>query len=157
MNQRLFITEERRTPLLILIFLGIQLSFASVARAAEQSVEPVSSVLVDEVQRYVKQNMSYHEWKTFWVLTWKEVQGASGYELHFKTSEGISNKIQILDKPPYKVEVAKGDGPETRGMLARQVQLETIQSLLAVSITPRLAGGASIPSSAWFSVGREYR
>lgn len=98
----------------------------------------------------------YWQWRTYWVLSWSPLPGAVEYELTYKTSEGVSHKTVRQKAASFKLEVAKGDNPKSAGMLTRDVQLATIQSLLAVSVTARFKDGLLGKRSPWFEAGRTY-
>lgn len=126
------------------------------AQAVSPLIAGLSAVLEDVVSPYVKEDVEHIAWQTFWVVHWNPVTGAEGYEIAYLTSEGRSRKTKALDAPPFRLEVAVGDNPKSSGLLAREIQLQTIQSLLAVQLTPRFAGDVIGTPSPTLQVGRPY-
>ena len=116
-------------------------------------VSALSAVLEDDVHEYASKGKAQLRWQTFWVLNWASVEGATHYEIRYKTSEGTSRKVKTVQRPPFRLEVAKGDNAKTQGLLARQVQLDTIGSLLSAQVVARLANGETTPASPWLQVG----
>lgn len=78
------------------------------------------------------------------------------YEIIYKTSEGVSKKTQRVQAPPFQLEVANGDNPTAAGMPTREVQLHTIQGLLAVRVVPQRTDGTRGAPSPWLPVGQAY-
>lgn len=112
---------------------------------------------LEDVERpYGKDGTEHLAWQTFWVVNWTPVAGAVDYEITWLTSEGRSRKTTIQTAPPFRLEAALGDNPKKMGLLARDLQLETIQGMLSIRITPRFADGTAGASTPWLPVGRAY-
>ena len=119
-------------------------------------VSIVQAVLEDEITSYDKDGTEYHVWRTYWLLHWKLVPGALDYQIGYRTSEGVSRKTQTLAQSPFRLEVAKGDNPVVAGFPSRDIQLSTIQGMLAVRIAARFTDNAVTPPSPWLIVGMAY-
>jgi hypothetical protein len=111
--------------------------------------------LKDEVQTYRdKQGVKFIKWKTYWLVNWKHHAEISHYEVRSRTSEGESKKApKILQKPPYKLEVALGDNPKKQGFLVRDTQLQTISSMLSLQFVPVTIENRRAQASDWYRVG----
>jgi hypothetical protein len=94
----------------------------------------------------------YH---TLWVVDWAPVEGADGYELTYRTSEGASGRSTLLERPPLRLEVA-GDERSLPSSTVRTAQLTAIGSLLALQVTPHFPGGRRGSPWPWLEVGRPY-
>ena len=112
--------------------------------------------LVDEDHPYVKRGKARLRWRTFWLLHWEPVPGARAYELQYLTSEGTSSKTTKIAFPPLGLEVANGDNLKSAGLMQRDVQLATIQSLLSVRVSAHLGNGTRTAPTAWLPVGKEH-
>lgn len=119
-------------------------------------VTNLRAVLEDEIQSYDKKGVNYLRWHTYWVVDWQPVVGAKEYQITYFTSEGVSKKTKILAHPPFRLESALGDNPKSMGFLQREIQLQTIQSLLSISIAPRMADGSIGLPSPLLGVGQTY-
>jgi len=129
---------------------------AEPAAAATAPMAALRAVLEDEVREYQAKGKTHQRWQTFWVLNWSAVEGAEHYEISYKTSEGTSRKVTQLDKPPLRLEVAKGDHPKSGELLARTMQLTTIQGMLSVRVTAQSANRKSLAQTPWMQVGAPY-
>lgn len=111
--------------------------------------------LHDIVEPYrTDKGVEYLRWRTDWTLTWTPLAQVRHYEIRYKTSEGVSRKTRQLSEPMFTIEVAKGDNAKTAGLLARDIQLATIESLLAVSVIVHFADGTQSRPTGWVPVGR---
>lgn len=124
--------------------------------APAAGVTNLRAVLEDELRHYRKKKIEHVDWHSYWVVTWQAVPGAADYVVTYATSEGVSKKTKVLAHAPFRLEVALGDNPKSKGMLQREIQLQTIQSLLSVSVTPRMLDGSVGPASPWLRVGQVY-
>lgn len=115
----------------------------------------VNIELKDEVKSYRdKQGVEFIQWKTYWLVNWKHHAEVSHYEVRSRTSEGESKKApKILQKPPYKLEVALGDNPKKQGFLVKDTQLQTISSLLSLQFIPVTLDNRRAQASEWYRVG----
>lgn len=120
---------------------------------AAVAIRGVATSLHDQTERYDRAGIAYWRWRTLWSVRWEPVAGAAEYEVVFKTSEGVSPKTQRVTVPSFEIEVAKGDNPVAAGTPTRDVQLLTIQGLLAIQVVPRRADGERGTPSAWLPVG----
>ena len=144
-----------RPPLFLLVWLCCGALYAA-ELATLPAIANLRAVLQDETSTIKRDSVEYLIWRSHWVLQWDAVPGAAEYELVYRTSEGVSKQTRLQKDTVIKLEVAKGENPNAQGMSTRQVQLATIQSLLAVSVVARAADGARSMPSPWLSVGRRY-
>ncbi len=94
------------------------------------------------------------DWRTRWVLEWRPVAGASGYEIHFATSEGPSARVRRVQEPRVALEVAAGSSRRSRLDEDRSLQLALSAAALQVQVVALGADGTTEgASSAWFPVG----
>jgi len=145
--------QPRWLPLFLLIVLAVP---ARADSTAPPVISGLRAALHDETRPYLRAGVQHWEWHTYWVLKWNALPGVQYYELVYKTSEGVSAKTARQTEASFKLEVAKGDNPQAAGMPTRDVQLATIQSLLAVSVAARLKDGTLSKRSPWFEVGRTH-
>ena len=124
--------------------------------STSREVTGIQARLSDDVRPFREQGLDRVRWQTFWSLEWLPVAGATDYVLTIKTSEGVSQQPRYTGETMYRLEVAKGDNPTNAGLLARDIQLSTIQSLLSVSIAPRFPDGSIGRASPYFEVGRTF-
>ncbi len=146
----------RASPLFASAAALVLLSLAPSVPATQAEAAPVTglgAVLQDETHEYVAKGQAQLRWQTFWVLDWTPVEGARHHEIRYKTAEGTSRKVKVVDKPPFRLEVAKGDNPKAKGLVARQVQLDTVGSLLSVRVVARATDGRTTAPSPWLQVG----
>ena len=95
-------------------------------------------------------------WQTHWVIQWQPVPGAVAYEIITMTSEGRSKKSKRVERPPFRLEVAKGENARAEGMPTRPIQLLTIQGLLSIKVVARMTDGSNGPASPWLQAGLSY-
>jgi hypothetical protein len=148
--------RRRAPPLLKFCAALAWVSLAALAAQAQAVATPaaaVSATLEDQINEYAQKGKPHLRWQTFWVLNWQPVTGATHYEIRYKTAEGTSRKVKTVDKPPFRLEVAKGDNAKAQGLLARQVQLDTVGSLLSAQVVARLPDGQATELSPWLQVG----
>ena len=150
---------ERSAPRLLLSvvlpLLGLACACTAAPTGQVRILTGLRATLEDTTDPYSTEGVKHWRWRTHWVIQWAPVPDAVAYELIYMTSEGASKKSTRLDAPPFRLEVAKGDNPQTEGMPTRTIQLITIQSLLSVRVVPRMADGSLGPASPWLQAGRE--
>ena len=95
-------------------------------------------------------------WQTHWVIQWQPVPGAVACEIITMTSEGRSKKSKRVERPPFRLEVAKGENARAEGMPTRPIQLLTIQGLLSIKVVARMTDGSNGPASPWLQAGLSY-
>lgn len=122
--------------------------------SASREVTGIQARLTDDVRPFREQGLDRVRWQTFWAMEWQPVSGATDYVVTIKTTEGISQQPRFTSETMYRLEVAKGDNPADAGLLARNIQLSTIQSLLSISVAPRFPDGSIGRASPYFEVGR---
>lgn len=140
------------------------LSVAALATHANEGSAPnevagvtdLRAALEDQVRPYDKKGIKYLDWHTYWVVHWRPVPGAKEYQITYFTSEGVSKKTKVLAQPPFRLESALGNNAKGHGLLQRELQLQTIQSMLSISIAPRMADGRLGPASPLLRVGQIY-
>lgn len=116
------------------------------------ATSPLRATLHDESNPVDAQGR--YPWRTLWQLEWPAVPDATHYVIDYKTAEGVSRKASTVDASVFRIEVAKGESQRPGERATREIQLQTIQSLLAVRVTPRLTDGSMGVASAWVEVGR---
>lgn len=141
----------RPSPLARLLTLILCLALPALARGAN-----LTATLEDKTTATMVDGAEHWQWQSFWILSWQPTAKAVGYAIAYKTAEGTSKKIEIVTEPWFKIEVAKGMNPKSAGLRDRDIQLLTIQSLLAVRVAPRFADGTLGAPSPWLEVGRVY-
>lgn len=121
--------------------------------AKDSGISNLHAALEDETEIYRRESVQQLRWRTQWVLRWEPTPLAVGYVLAYKTAEGVSKKPTELTDPFFRIEVAKGDNPNSSGLVSRELQLLTIQSLLSVRVAARFKDGSLGIPSPWIMVG----
>ena len=122
----------------------------------DTGISNLHAALEDETENYRRESVQQLRWRTQWVLRWEPTPLAVGYVLAYKTAEGVSKKPTELDGPVFRIEVAKGDNPNSSGLVSRELQLLTIQSFLSVRVAARFQDGSVGIPSPWIMVGSRY-
>ena len=94
-------------------------------------------------------------WSTRWRLCWTRVPGASAYVVTAVTAEGPGTRPRTVVKPCYVLTVARGVASRPGERPGKQVQLELMRAMLAVSVAARLPNRTLGPRSADIPVGAE--
>ena len=92
-------------------------------------------------------------WRSRWTLTWQPVPGATGYGIHYGTSEGTGGEPREV-QPGTSLTVEAAAGTSTRARLDqdRRTGLLLASSQLLVAVSARGSGEPG-PRSLWFPVG----
>lgn len=144
--------RSRRTAAAVLCFFFMH---GPLVQAAPLAIAGLKATLHDTVESYrTIKGAEYLRWRTDWILTWTPLTQVRYYEIRYKTSEGVSGKSRQLTEAVFTIEVAKGDNAKAAGLLARDIQLATIESLLAVSVVAHFRDGTQSPPTRWVSAGR---
>ena len=111
---------ERSAPRLLLSvvlpLLGLACACTAAPTGQVRILTGLRATLEDTTDPYSTEGVKHWRWRTHWVIQWAPVPDAVAYELIYMTSEGASKKSTRLDAPPFRLEVTKGDNPQTEGM-----------------------------------------
>ena len=108
-------------------------------------------VALDSESRDVSR--SHVQWRTWWHLQWRPVEGAVAYVVRSATSEGRGGRERRPAGPGYRLEVAAGTSPRGRVDVERSTQLSLTAAQLQVQVAAVGADGTVGEASLWFPVG----
>lgn len=157
MESRLLVLRLRKTHGAAIAVLWFSFFAITSISAAAPTIAGLRAALRDTATTYRAAKGDEHlRWRTDWTLTWTPLAQVHRYEIRLKTSEGVSRKSREESQPRFRIEVAKGDNAKAAGLLARDIQLATIESLLAVSVVAHFKDGTQSQPTPWFPVGRVF-